>query len=293
MHNFPPPPFKPFFRPYIVFHIRDWINSRKKKTIHESFAENETSKLPSLDSPTHQEEEEKEEEEENAFSKVDSTSFGVPRIPGDKERPRSSLIGRWRNRRFRHYHHGQREDPLSRPGGRLKYCQVADISHGLPEWLPFLAGSWLRINRAARVPLGIAERGVLKAGPLPPPSDIAFFNLQPLRATDTSHSHCVYRVCTDSPPPIYVNQRHRFRDVYGGWIEVQSPVGLRIDRLIGPQVRRETNGLLQNPRLTSGFWWDSSGFSPRRRYRVFYAVWLRFVESEHWPVEKVTGWKSK
>lgn len=31
MHNFPPPPFKPFFRPYIVFHIRDWINSRKKK----------------------------------------------------------------------------------------------------------------------------------------------------------------------------------------------------------------------------------------------------------------------
>lgn len=34
----------------------------------------------------------------------------------------------------------------------LKYCQVADISLGLPKWVPFLSGSWLRINRPARVP---------------------------------------------------------------------------------------------------------------------------------------------
>lgn len=125
------------------FYIPDWINSRKNKkrdeTIHESFAGNTQIPFPLFLKK-------KRRRRRRLFPRsiqlhsVSNKRY-VPRIPRDKERPRSSLIGRWRNRRFRHYHHGQRVDPLSRPGGRLKYCQVADISHGLTEWLPFLAGS--------------------------------------------------------------------------------------------------------------------------------------------------------
>lgn len=139
-YNLPPPLFKLFVLTFS--NIPDWINSRKNKkrdeTIHESFAGNTQIPFPRL--------KKKRRRRRRLFPRsiqlhsVSNERY-VPRIPRDKERPRSSLIGRWRNRRFRHYHHGQRVDPLSRPGGRLKYCQVADISHGLTEWLPFLAGS--------------------------------------------------------------------------------------------------------------------------------------------------------
>lgn len=46
----------------------------------------------------------------------------------------------------------QRANLFSWTSGSLKYCQVAGISLGLPKWVPFLSGSWLRINRPTRVP---------------------------------------------------------------------------------------------------------------------------------------------
>lgn len=134
---------------------------------------------------------------------------GMPSCRERESTPgRSSLIARWRNRRFRHYH-GQRVGPLSLGSlaGSLKYCQVADISHGLPKWLPFLSGSWLRINRAARVPPRMADWEVLKPAP-----DIAFFNLQPLQATDTSPWPSVYRSSAE-----LVNQEHSWFQTFTSW----------------------------------------------------------------------------